>query len=306
MKKLVTFFKHPSRIYKSLIYRLLNSIAQFLSDETYLKYRWYITFNKRLNLSNPKSYNEKLQWLKLNDRRNLYTKLVDKYEVKKYVKNIIGETYIVPTIAVYNNVDDINFDSLPEKFVLKCTHDSGGIVICNDKSNLDIKKAIKKLKKGLKQNFFLINREWPYKNVTPRIIAEQYISEDNGDLRDYKFFCFSGIPKFMFVASDRFIDGEETKFDFYDLEFNHLPIINGHPNSTLPIEKPKGFDLMIELASKLSAGFPHVRVDFYDINGKIYFGEMTFFHFSGLVKFEPQEWDLKFGEYIHLPNEKIK
>lgn len=304
MKKIETFFKQPTRIYRSIVYRLLNSIAKFLSDETYLKYRWFITFDKKLNLSNPKSFNEKLQWLKLNNRQPLFTKLVDKFEVKEYVKNIIGDDYIIPTIAIYDQAESINFDALPEQFVLKCTHDSGGIVICTDKSMLNKDKTIKKLKKGLENNFFLINREWPYKNVKPRIIAEQYISEIDGDLRDYKFFCFNGIPKFLYVASDRFIEGEETKFDFFDMDFNHLPIINGHPNSKMHIKKPKGFELMVELAQKLSAGMIHVRVDFYDVNGKIYFGEMTFFHMSGLTKFEPQEWDLKFGEYIHLPNEE--
>lgn len=306
MKKIVTFFKQPTRIYRSIVYRLLNSIAKFLSDETYLKYRWFITFDKKLNFSNPKSFNEKLQWLKLNNRQPLFTKLVDKFEVKEYVRNIIGDDYIIPTIAIYDQAENINFDALPEQFVLKCTHDSGGIVICTDKSKLNKENAIKKLKKGLENNFFLINREWPYKNVKPRIIAERYISEIDGDLRDYKFFCFNGIPKFLYVASDRFKEGEETKFDFFDMDFNHLPIINGHPNSKMPIKKPKGFELMVELAQKLSAGMIHVRVDFYDVNGKIYFGEMTFFHMSGLTKFEPQEWDLKFGEYIHLPNEENK
>jgi hypothetical protein len=227
--------------------------------------------------------------------------MVDKYDAKKYVENIIGEEHTIPTLAVYDKAEDVDFDALPNQFVLKCTHDSGGIVICKDKSKLDRKAAINKLKKGLKQNFYWRSREWPYKNVKPRIIAEKYMSENDGELKDYKFFCFDGKPKYMFIASDRFNDGAETKFDFYDMDFNHLPFTNGHPNSNKPVEKPRGFDEMKVLASKLSKWIPHVRVDFYDVNGNIYFGELTFFHWSGLTPFNPVEWDYRFGKEISLP-----
>ena len=196
---------------------------------------------------------------------------------------------------------------MPNKFVLKCTHDSGGIVICRDKTKLDINGAKRKLSHGLKKNYYNRNREWPYKNVKPRIIAVQYMSDDNDELKDYKWFCFNGEVKAMFIATDRFTPGEDTKFDFYDAEFNHLPFINGHPNSNKKIVKPIGFDAMKLLATKLSKGIPQIRVDFYDINGKIYFGEITFFHWSGMKPFEPIEWDYTFGDWIKLPTQnKLK
>lgn len=292
----------------SIVYKvkrkLLRISAPMLPDKFFLKQLYKLRFGYPLNLENPQTYNEKLQWLKLYDHKPEYSMMVDKAEVKKYVASIIGEEHIIPTLAVYNRVEEIDFDSLPNQFVLKCTHDSGGIVICKDKETLDRKAAIKKLKKGLKTDYFYKNREWPYKNVRSRIIAEQYMTNNAGnsdELSDYKWFCFDGEPKAMFIATDRFAEGEETKFDFYDMDFNHLPFTNGHPNSSKPISKPAGFETMKELARKLSTGIPHVRVDFYDVNGHIYFGELTFFHWSGTMLFEPEEWDYKFGEWLKLP-----
>lgn len=295
------FMRRRTKISYRLWGRILRIIAPYLSDKLYLKLLFKHRVGYNLNLDNPQTYNEKLQWLKLYDRRPTYTQMVDKVEVKKYVANVIGAEHIIPTLAVYDRADDIDFDELPNQFVLKCTHDSGGIVICSDKSKLNKEITIKTLKKGLKKNYFYRNREWPYKNVKPRIIAEQYMTDDeNGGLKDYKFFCFGGEPKYMFIATDRFTIGEETKFDFYDMDFNHLPFTNGHPNATKYIEKPSGFEKMKSLAAKLSKNIPHVRVDFYDINGKIYFGEMTFFHWSGMMPFDPIEWDYKFGQPIIL------
>ena len=230
--------------------------------------------------------------------------MADKVEAKHWVAEKIGEEHIIPTLAVYKRVEDIDFDALPDRFVIKCNHNSGtGMYICHDKSKMDRKAVIRGLRKGLRENFFNPGREWPYKNVPRRIIVEQYMEDTNSpnDLKDYKFFCFDGKVKALFIASDRMTEGAETKFDFFDSEFNHLPIKNGHPNSTNPITKPQSFDLMKQLASKLSRGIPHVRVDFYEVNGKVYFGEMTFFHWGGQVPFEPEEWDYKFGEWIHLP-----
>lgn len=227
--------------------------------------------------------------------------MVDKVAAKKHVKDIIGSEYIIPTLAVYENVNEIDFDLLPNQFVLKCTHDSGGIVVCSDKEKLNVEEAQKKLQKGLKRSYFYQNREWPYKNVPRRIIAEKYMVDESGyELKDYKFFCFDGKVELLFVATDRTKMDEETKFDFYDANFNHLPFKNGHPNSSKPIMKPKGFEQMKHLAEKLSKGFPHLRVDLYNVNGKIYFGELTFFHFSGMESFEPAEWDLKLGEMINI------
>lgn len=281
--------------------RLLFATSRLYSDRSFLEKLFPLRVGYPLNLDNPKTYNEKLQWLKLYNRNPLYVQMVDKVDAKEYVANIIGEEYLIPTLAVYNNVHDIDFNVLPNQFVLKCTHDSGGIVICQDKNKLDIKAAIRKLQRGLETNYYYKNREWPYKNVKPRIIAEKYMSDDSGELTDYKFFCFDGTPTYMFVATDRFAKGEETKFDFYDMDFNHLPFTNGHPNASKYIERPAGFEEMKGLAAKLSKGIPHVRVDFYDINGKVYFGELTFFHWSGMVPFVPFEWDLIFGNCIELP-----
>lgn len=302
--KYLEILKKPQLIVRGFGYVFVNLFGRQMSDKTYLQCRWWVNNGKKLDLENPVTFNEKLQWLKLYNRNPMYTTMVDKYEAKKYVANIISDEHIIPTLGIYDSVEDIDFDSLPNQFVLKCTHDSGGIVICQDKTQLNRKEAIKKLRKGLKSNFYWTNREWPYKNVTPRIIAEKYMTNGDGELRDYKFFCFDGVPRVMFIASDRFNKEEETKFDFFDMEFNHLPFRNGHPNATKPIERPAEFDEMRMLASKLSKGIPQVRVDFYDVNGQIYFGEMTFFHWSGFVKFDPEEWDYKIGEMIELPRNK--
>lgn len=278
-----------------------------MSDEEFLKMQFKNVFGYELDLDDPKTYSEKLQWLKLYDRNPLYTKLVDKYEVKRIVAEKIGEQYIIPTLGVWDSFEEIDFDKLPNQFVLKCTHDSGGLVICTDKAGLDKNKARKKIEKCLRNDYYMQNREWPYKNVPRRIIAEKYMVDESGvELKDYKFFCFDGSAKAMFIATDRIDPNTETKFDFYDMSFNHLPFTNGHPNSDKTIAKPKSFDKMIELAEKLSVGMPQSRIDFYDINGQVYFGEITFFHWSGFKKFEPNEWDRTFGDWIKLPSKRIE
>lgn len=277
-------------------------LVNILSDENYLKWKFKKLVGYPLNLDIPRSYNEKLQWLKLNDIHPEYTKMVDKVEAKKYVASIIGNQYIIPTLGVWDNVSDIEWDHLPNSFVIKVSSDSGGIVVCKDKSNLDIQQAVRKLSENWGRNYYKFNKEYPYRDVKPRIIAEEYKEDESGELRDYKIFCFDGRPKVLFVASDRQDSVEETKFDFFDTEWNHLQIINGHPNSKKEICKPQNFDEMLSVAARLSKGIPHVRVDLYNINGKIFFGELTFFHWSGMVPFEPIEWDYKFGEWISLPN----
>lgn len=449
MKSLAHYIKHPNLLRTNLHKKFVYAFARFYSDRHFLETLFPLRVGYRLNLDNPQTFNEKLQWLKLYDRRPEYTQMVDKVEAKKYVASIIGEEHIIPTLAVYDRVEDIDFDALPNQFVLKCTHDSGGIVICRDKHQLDREAAIRKLALGLKVNYFYRNREWPYKNVKPRIIAEQYMSNDGGqeltdykvhnfngtpevilvcrdryrdtgmtedfysrqwehlnvsrpshpkatseesrpveldemlrlseklangipfvrtdfytidhkvyfgeltffpasgmepfvptewdkamgdwlkidvgggkklllngnkailikpkcqeqieELSDYKWFCFNGVPQYMFIATDRFNKDEDTKFDFFDMDFRHLPFINGHPNATREIIKPRGFEKMKELAAKLSSGLPQVRVDFYDVNGHIYFGELTFYHWSGMVPFVPNEWDYIWGKQIKLP-----
>ena len=284
-----------------------RGLLNWMSDETLLRRKFRRKVGCELNLENPTTYNEKLQWLKLYNRKPIYTTMVDKYEVKQYVADRIGEEYIIPTLGVWDSFDEIDFDSLPEQFVLKCTHDSGGLVICKDKSRLDIKAAKKKINKSLKKNYYWENREWPYKNVKPRIIAEQFVEDTKTqELRDYKFFCFDGEVKALFIATDRYAENEETKFDFFDAEYNHLPFCNGHPNANELPENPECFEQMKVLAAKLSADIPHLRVDFYEVDGKIYFGELTFFHWSGMVPFEPEEWDAIFGEWIKLPAKKME
>ena len=274
----------------------------YLSDKLYLKLLFKKRMGRKLDLRNPQSFNEKLQWLKLYDRKPEYIKMVDKYEVKKYVAEKIGEQYVIPTLGVWNKFEEINFDTLPNQFVLKTTHDSGGVVICRDKNNFDYDAAKRKLKKSLKTNFYWHAREWPYKNVKPRIIEEKYMEDSTTkDLRDYKFFAFDGVVKALFIATERQNQNEETKFDFYDSEFNHLDFTNGHPNSSIEIAKPQKFEEMKRLAEKLSDKIPQLRCDFYEIDGNVYFGELTFFHWSGLTPFNPEEWDKTFGDWIKLP-----
>lgn len=281
--------------------KILNIISKFLPDKMYLKVLYRIKMGKKLNLEYPKTYNEKLQWLKLYDRNNKYGKMVDKFDVKEYVAKKVGEEYIIPTIGIYDNFNEIPFEELPNEFVIKCTHDSGGLVVCKDKSKLNIAETEKIINKALKRNYYYTRREWPYKLVKPRIIIEKYMVDESGyELKDYKFFCFSGKAKAMFIATDRNAE-TETCFDFYDMNFEHLPFTNGHPNATKNINKPDNFEEMQRIAEKISEDLIHVRVDLYNINGKIYFGEMTFYHFGGMVPFVPEEWDYKFGDWIDLP-----
>lgn len=279
----------------------------WLPDEVYLKQIYKAAMGKPLNLEQPKTYNEKLQWLKLHDRRPEYTQMVDKHDVKTVVAQRIGEEYVVPTLGVWERFDDIDFSALPRQFVLKCTHDSGGLVICRDKEKLDLAAAKKKINRSLRRNFYLRGREWSYKGVKPRIIAEQYLEDpQDKELRDYKFFCFDGRVKALFVAVDRALGDHEVKFDFFDENYCRLNVRQGHPNAKKPPHPPVNFEKMKELAEKLSAGIPHVRVDFYEVAGKIYFGEMTFYHFNGVVPFEPPEWDTTFGQWLRLPSQKTE
>lgn len=279
---------------------LNNRGFHFLKDETYLKMLYKLSFNKTLDLDNPITFNEKLQWLKLHDRSEIYTTLVDKYEVKEYVAKIIGKEYIIPTLGVYERFDDIDFNKLPNQFVIKCTHDSGGLEICRDKSMFNKKLVRKKINKCLKKNFYWMGREWPYKNVKPRIIIEKYMEDKkDSELRDYKFFCFNGKFQVMFIATNRQGKGD-TYFDFFDKNFKHLPFVNGHPNAPVSPHKPANLNEMVRMAEKLSVGIPQVRVDFYEVNGKVYFGEMTFFHYSGMTPFKPDKWDYELGELINL------
>lgn len=275
-------------------------------DEEFLRRKFKLVMGYDLDLENPKTFNEKLQWLKLYDRRPEYTTMVDKYAAKQYVADRIGEEHIIPTLGVWDKFDDIDFNKLPDQFVLKCTHDSGGLVICKDKSKLDMEAVRKKIIKSLKCNYYLAGREWPYKNVPRRILAEQYMEdEQTKELRDYKFFCFNGESKAMFIATGRQKRGEDVKFDFFDTDFNHLPFKQGHENASVMPAKPERFQEMIEFAEKISKGIPHVRCDFYEVNGEAYFGEMTFYHFSGFTPFEPAEWDKRFDDMVDIKQGRV-
>jgi hypothetical protein len=280
---------------------IMANCMGWLPDKAYLKMKFRHTMGHKLNLKNPKTFSEKLQWLKLYDRRPEYIVMVDKVKAKDYVASVLGEEYIIPTLGVWENPDDIDFDKLPDRFVLKCNHNSGtGMYICKDKNKMDVDKVKEELKKGIKEDYYKKNREWPYKDVPRRAFAEAYMEDEFGELRDYKFFCFNGEVKAMFIATDRSKGEHAVRFDFFDENYNHLPFTNGHPNATVQPEKPRMFEEMKVLASKLSKGIPQVRIDFFEVGNKVYFGEMTFFHWSGLQPFVPEEWDYKFGEWIKL------
>lgn len=279
------------------------NIMSLLPTKLWVRIDYYVHFGKKLSLNAPKSFNEKLNWMKCYYHDDMRSTLVDKYGVREYVKNKIGEEYLIPLLGVWDSPDQIDFDALPTQFVLKPTHTSGDVFICRDKSGIDIAACRKLLRSWLKRNYYKQGREWEYKFVKPRIIAEKYMVDESGNqLRDYKFFCFDGVTTFLFIATDRQVD---TKFDFYDINFNHLPVKNGHENAVMNCKKPEHYDDMVKLATTLSEGFPHVRIDLYNISGKIYFGEFTFYHNSAAVPFVPKEWDYKFGEYFYLPQKKL-
>ena len=295
-------FKH---ILNVIVVRLVELMGPFLNDKIYLRWKWHFKMGGKLDFDNPKAFNEKLQWLKLYDRKPEYTTMVDKIKVKDYIAEKIGAEYLIPTIGVWDAPEDIDFDSLPNQFVLKCNHNSGGLFICKDKTKVAKKQwadVLKGLRKSLDYNYYMLGREWPYKNVEPKLIAEEFLESDSSrDLMDYKFMCFNGNVKCVFVCSRRGTkDG--LRVTFFDLDWNVLPFTRSHPAEDSPIPKPRSLKLMVELATKLSMGIPFVRVDFYEIDGKVYFGEMTFFPGNGYEAFEPEEWDYKLGEWIKLPN----
>ena len=272
-----------------------------MPDDIYLKRVFKSYMGRTLDLENPKTYNEKLQWLKINERRPEFTMMVDKYKVRDYIKQVLGEEYLIPLLGVWDVPDAIDFNSLPDQFVLKCNHNSGrGMYICTNKKELDIRSVKKNLEKGLKEEYYYQGREWPYKDVPKKIIAEKYMIDPvTKDLRDYKFYCFNGKVKFVMINSDRNSD-QPTKADYFDRSFNWLDFQWGYEHSRIKPEKPHDFEKMIEIAEKLSQNMKHVRIDLYYCANKIYFGEITFFDGSGFDKIEPIEWDYKIGSWIEL------
>lgn len=270
-------------------------------DKEYLQKRFKAKMGKTLNLTTPVTFNEKLQWLKLYDRKPEYTMMVDKVAVKAYVAEIIGKEYIIPTLGVWENQENIDFDALPDQFVLKCNHNSGlGMCICKDKSKLNIAKVKRGLKKGLQQNYYLSGREWPYKNVKHRIIAEEYMVDETGTgLRDYKVMCFGGEPKLIQIHQGRYRNHTQ---DFYDTQWNKQNITQGCPMSDIDMEHPAFLEEMLNLSSKLAKDIPQIRVDWYYVKDRLFFGELTFFDASGFDAFEPDIWDEVLGSWITLPN----
>ena len=295
MKKIKSYLKDPSKI---LLYIINKDFFWWLNDRSYLKLKFKLTMKSKLNLEKPETLNEKIQWLKLYDRNPEYTRMVDKYESKQYVKEKLGEEYVIPLLGVYEKFDDIDFNKLPDKFVIKCTHDCGGLIVCKDKSKLDIKKAKRKINKSLKRNYYYHEREWPYKDIKPRIIIEQYMEDDlKKELIDYKMFCFNGKVKVIFVCSNRFVKLRETLFDE---NWNILDCkVEGYDiDETLT--KPYNLEKMKEIAEELSKDIRFVRVDFYEVNKKIYMGEFTFYPDGGVAKYTPEGWDKKLGDLLDL------
>lgn len=301
LKMIFKGFKYLFTKPRVLVIILLDKLSFLFPDRLYLQLMYRLNVGKRLNLDHPVTFNEKLQWLKLYNRDPRYTVMVDKVKAKEYVAGIIGEEHIIPTLGVWDDPDDIDFDALPDQFVLKCNHNSGtGMCICRDKSRLDIKKVKAELRKGLRQNYFLHGREWPYKNVPRKILAEKFMVDESGtELKDYKIFCMNGEPEIIEVDYDRFV---KHMRNMYDKEWNQVELELQFPrNPHHVIPKPEKLDEMLDLARKLAKGIPHVRADFYNISGKVYWGELTFFHGSGMEEFRPEEWDEKLGKLIVLP-----
>lgn len=292
MNKLLFLLTHP----RAAANTMLVHCGRNISDKRYLSLFYLINFGKKPNLETPQSFNEKMNWLKLHDRRDVYTKMADKYAAKTYVAERIGSEYVVKNYGVYDRWEDIDFDSLPNKFVIKGTHDSGGAFICKDKNTFDFKEAEQRIKHNLRINYFFPLREWPYKNIKPRIIVDQLLDDHSGsELRDYKFWCFNGKPTFMYVTNK----GKVIKENFYDMDFKPISIDHGFERTIPEYEKPTNFDKMKELATQLSAGIPFVRVDFFNVDGKIYFGEFTFYDWGGMRPFR-NDWDEKIGQFIEL------
>lgn len=298
MNELAKLIKNPY-----VVFRLpkLQQRMRLLPDAVYLKLVYRARIGRPLNLNSPKGFNEKLQWLKLYDRNPLYTKLVDKAEVKPWVAERIGWEHVVPTLGVWDSFDDIDFGALPERFVLKCTHDSGGLAICRDLSTFDMAAARRKIERSLANNYFWSGREWPYKDVRPRIIAEEYLDPagEQVGLTDYKVMCFGGQARCEFTCTGR-ADGN-LHVDFFDTEWNHMPFTRHYPNADVPPEAPERLKDMVAMAERLSEGMPFVRVDFYEVAGQFYFGEMTFYPGSGMEEFDPERWDEELGSWIELP-----
>lgn len=280
-------------------YVIKSGLLNKMSDKRFLDLTYWVHYGRKIDWDNPKTFNEKLQWLKLYNRNPEYTRMVDKYEVKKYVAKIIGDQYIIPTIGVWDRVEDIPFDNLPEQYVIKCTHDSGSVCICRDKNTFDVEKAKRKLSHGMKQNLFYWGREWPYKDVKPRIIAEKYLEDKNGEQNDYKVFNFDGLPQIIEIDYNRFIGHLRQ---LYTKEWELIDAEIEYPKGYNRVfDRPVVLDEMLKLAEKLSKGHPFLRTEFYLIDGTLYFGELTFYHDCVFSNITPESFSEELGSWILLP-----
>lgn len=278
-----------------------RSFSRIIPDRLFIQMKYYSEFSKLVNFDNPKTFSEKMQYLKLYDRKSKYIYMVDKYRVREYISNIIGDEYLIPLLGVWNKFDEINFSELPNEFVLKCNHNSGGVILCHNKDTMDFEFASRVIDESLKKNFYYYGREWPYKSIEPKVICEELLYEDNKriGLVDYKFYCFNGEPTYCQIIQNR---SKDETIDFYDMEWNRMPFngLRNLPKSTHPMKKPANYEEMTEIARKLSKGLPFLRVDLYLVNGRVFFGELTFTPTSGFGRFYPEEWNEKIGAKIQL------
>lgn len=299
MSKIRTFIENPQYFITS---PAAKGWLNWVPDSLYLKVLYRVIMGRKLNLKKPKEYNEKLQWLKLNDRKPEYSTMVDKYEVRGYIEDLLGDKYLIPCLGIYDSVDDIDIDALPDRFVLKCTHDSGSVEICKDKSSFDIEGARHRLSQAMKRNYYATYREWPYKYVKPRIIAEGYLEGDGGDLKDYKVMCFNGEAKIIEVHENRFVEGKVHTQTFYDREWNIVPLTQVETVTVdRPGERPRQLDEILRLSELIAKDMYHARIDWYIEGDKIYFGEITFFDGSGFESFSTPEMERMLGDMIKLP-----
>lgn len=297
IKQIISYIKRPLNIFD--IWAAMGRL-NWMPDKWYLSLKFRSRMGYWMNWKHPETFNEKLQWYKIHNRNPLYTILVDKYEVRAYIADKIGKEYLIPLLGVWNSFDEIDFNQLPNQFVLKCSHDSGSVFICKDKKKFDTIEVKQKINQSLSHNFFYNSREWPYKNIKPKIVAEKYMEDENGELRDYKFFCFNGVPKLFLLYKGRYKKKCMT-IDFFDEDGKWLNIT--HPEYGRSLKKPQlpqCFNKLKSLAQTLSKSIPFVRTDFYVIKNKIFFGEMTFFPTAGFASYKPNEMDKQMGDWLRI------
>ena len=286
------------RIYNAFFALARRGALRWMGDRAFLRLQYRLKRGKTLHLQKPETYGEKLQWLKLYDRKAVYAQMADKIGARDFVARRVGEKYLIPEIARYNRVDEINWDALPDRFAMKCAHASSANILCRDKALLDIPAAKAKLETWMKRNWYWVSREWPYKQIPPRILVEEFLDAGMDVPRDYKILCFDGEPKYIIVDFDRYT--QHTR-NYYDTQWNRVNVANRHPNYEGPVEKPNCLEEMLQVARVLSKGIPHVRVDLYEVKGKVYFGELTFFHGYGMEEYSPETFEYELGKMIHLP-----